>query len=432
MKLKLLSIALCGMLLIAAAPLGLALEEESRPAMQAFSKTSVSNGEIAFSQSDFRTDYTLRGIIIATLPDSDCGTLKFGTRDLMAGEAVTAAAIDAMRFVPATARAAGTHFNILPVFEEDIPYESVTVAINLMGKENRPPTAEDFEISTARNVAVTVMFRGSDPDNDPLTYKIVGKPRRGEVEVLGDGTFRYTPYEKKTGKDSMTYTATDAYGNVSDEAKISIKIEKISAKISYSDMDNSPAHYAALKLAENGVYVGGKLGNSHYFNPTAVMTRGEFMAMLMTALGMNPPEAAARTGFADDADIPGWLKPYATLALKNGVIKGVDTADGRKALAPGLDITRAEAAVLINNASGVPNSGVMPVFADGDGMPAWAAQAVSNLDAAGIMGAYPDGSIRLEGAITREQAAILIYNAVRYNEANNKRGGLLGRAFGAQ
>jgi len=431
MKRKMLSIALCGMLLLAMVPLGLAMTDDFQPAMLAFSKTSISNDEIAFSPSDFRTDYTLKGIIIATLPDSDCGTLKFGSRDLMIGEAVTTAAIEAMRFVPATTRAVGTHFNVLPVFEEDVPHESVTVAINLLGKENRPPTAEDFEISTGRNVAVTAMFRGSDPDNDPLTYKIVGKPKRGEVEVMGDGTFKYTPFEKKTGKDSMTYTAADAYGNVSNEAKITIRIEKISTKVNYSDMNDNPAHYAALRLAESGIFVGKQMGDSYYFNPSVTMTRGEFMKILMTALGMSPSDPVARTGFADDADIPGWLKPYATLALKNDIIKGVDTPDGRKALMPDRVMTRAEAAVLINNASNLPNAGVVPVFADSDTVPIWATQAVSNLDAAGIMGANPDGSIKLDEMITREQAAILVYNAVKHNEANNRRGGLLRRAFGA-
>jgi hypothetical protein len=418
------------MMLLAILPLGLATTDDYQPAMLAFSKTSVSNDEIVFSPNDFRTEYTLKGIIIATLPDSDCGTLKFGSRDLMVGEAVTTAAIEAMRFVPATTKASGTHFNILPVFEEDVPYESVTVAINLLGKENRPPTADSFEIATSRNVAITAMFMGSDPDNDPLIYKIVSKPKRGEVEVMGDGTFKYTPFEKKTGKDSMTYTATDAYGNVSNEAKITIRIEKLSTKINYSDMNGNPAHYAALKLAENGIFVGKRVGEKHYFNPSATMTRGEFMAMLMTALGMSPTDPVTRTGFADDADIPGWLKPYATLALKNDIVKGIDTPDGRKALMPDREMTRAEAAVLINNAGNIANAGVMPVFSDSDTVPIWATQAVSNLDAAGIMGANPDGSIRLDEMITREQAAILIFNAVKYNEANNKRGGLLRRAFG--
>lgn len=428
---KLLSIALCGVLLFAALPMGLAATDGELPAMQAFSKTSLSNGEINFSPGDFQTDYTLKGIVIATLPDSSCGTLKFGERDLMVGEAITTAALDAMRFVPSTSNAAGTHFSILPVFEEeDVPYESVTVAINLLGKENRPPIAVDFEITTCKNVAITSMFNGSDPDGDPLTYKIISKPKRGEVEIMGDGTFKYTPFEKKTGKDSMTYTATDAFGNVSNEAKVSIKIEKTPSRVNYSDMNNNPAHYAALKLAAQGVYVGEKLGDSYYFNPSVTMTRGEFMAMLMTALGQNPTDTVTRTGFADDAEIPEWLKPYATLALKNGMIKGVDTADGRKALAASREITRAEAAVLINNASSVSNVGVVAVFADSGEVPEWATQAVSNLDAVGIMDAYPDGSIKLGETITREQAAILVYNAVKFSEEKSKKGGLLSRAFG--
>ena len=41
-----------------------------------------------------------------------------------------------------------------------------------------------------------------DPEGDLLTYHVVKKPARGAVTVQEDGTFVYTPYENKTGKDT--------------------------------------------------------------------------------------------------------------------------------------------------------------------------------------------------------------------------------------
>ena len=426
MKKKVLALSLC-VLLALSAQAGAANGESA--IMQAFSKAGMGGVDVQFTASDFLSrisdNYTLKGIVIAELPDQNAGTLKSGSRDLMVGEAVTAEALDTLRFVPKTTRMVSTEFSFIPVFDEKTELEKVTVNLNMMGKDNRPPIAEGFSIETCKNVTVIKLFKGVDPDGDPLTYKITGKPKRGSVEVMDDGSFKYAPYENKTGRDSMTYIAIDANGAESNEAKIDIVIEKAPSRVAYSDMDENPAHYAALKLADKGIFTGEKIGDNYYFNPRFEMTRGEFLTMMMVALGLHDGVDAKRTGFADDADIPAWLKPYASSALKAGVISGVDTADGRKALYASRAITYAEAAVLVNNACGIPNSGVLPVFADDGAAPVWAAQAVSNLSAADM---YAQGT-ELEGTITREQAVQIAYDALKYKESLNKKGGLLSWAF---
>ena len=50
--------------------------------------------------------------------------------------------------------------------------------------------------------------------------------------------------------------AIDAKGNVSKPATVKVNIQKQSTTVSYSDLEGDPAHYAALRLAEAGVYTG--------------------------------------------------------------------------------------------------------------------------------------------------------------------------------
>lgn len=49
--------------------------------------------------------------------------------------------------------------------------------------------------------------------------------------------------------------AVDAVGNSSDPATVKIKIEKPNTKVTYADMGR-PAHKAAIRLAEEGIFVG--------------------------------------------------------------------------------------------------------------------------------------------------------------------------------
>jgi hypothetical protein len=64
----------------------------------------------------------------------------------------------------------------------------------------------------------------------------------------------------KKGKDSFTYVAIDSGGNISDEATVTVNIKKQSTNITYSDMSGNSSNYAALMLAEKGVFTGESWG----------------------------------------------------------------------------------------------------------------------------------------------------------------------------
>ena len=127
----------------------------------------------------------------------------------------------------------------------------MSVGLYLLTAQNAAPIAENLELSTYKNVAITGTFAATDPEGDLITFRLVDKPKRGAVTLSEDGSaeFVYTPYENKTGKDSFTYVAVDAVGNTSAPATVKVKIEKANTKVTYADMDGVPAYRAALRLA---------------------------------------------------------------------------------------------------------------------------------------------------------------------------------------
>ena len=229
----------------------------------------------------------------------------------------------------------------------------------------------------------------------------------------GSSEFVYTPYENKTGKDSFTYVAVDAVGNSSDPATVKIKIEKPNTKVTYADMDGDPAHKAAIRLAEEGIFVGECMGGAYFFQPDAAVTRGEFVAMAMNAAGMEALEDVERTDFADDVSIPTWAKPYVSSALKAGLVQGSRSSDGQVVFQAEEPITAAEAAVLLDRALQVTD-----VSADTlaeEGIPTWAAQSAANLATCGVLSL--DGG--LSAPLTRGEAAELLCGALELQDSRD-------------
>lgn len=278
----------------------------------------------------------------------------------------------------------------------------VTTVVNL----NSAPVAENIECTTFRNVAVTDFFRALDPEGDSVTFSVTREPKKGVVTVDGD-SFTYTPAEGKKGKDTFTYVATDSVGNLSPEATATINIKKQSTKVMYSDMDSSDAWYEATVLAEEGIFVGEKLGNEYFFRPNQTVTRGEFLVMCMQMCDAELFEGVTRTGFYDDETIPMWQKPYVATALMGDLISGMKNETGRTVFNPEEPITFAEATVMLNNALEITN---VSAESHGDACPTWANQAVANLSSCNILTSGSDGGTA--ASMTRSDTANMLCGAI--------------------
>ncbi len=365
-------------------------------------KNGLVGEAMAFSADDFAGAEGLDAIVVTSLPDPAAGALTLGGQLVGEGDVIALTAVDGLRFTSVSQPSVlETGFTFQPLYVSGAQGEECMAELYLLTQANGAPVAEHLELTTYKNVAVTDRFAAVDPEGDILTYRLVKKPARGSVTVGEDGQFVYTPYENKTGKDSFTYIAMDTVGNASDPATVKIKIEKPDTKVTYADLSGHPAHRDAIRLAEAEVFVGEQVGEQYFFQPDALVTRGEFLAMAMDTAEVDTLAGVTQTGFADDADIPTWAKPYVSAALMDGLIQGSRDEAGQVVFQANAPITRAEAAVMLDRMLGVTDVDA-GAFGPAEA-PVWAAQAAANLTTCGVL---EGGS--LGDSLTRAEAASLL------------------------
>jgi len=273
--------------------------------------------------------------------------------------------------------------------------------------ENTPPVAENQELQTYRGVSVGGCLRAYDAEGDEIAFELVTEPMKGTVELSADGYFVYTPDEGRRGRDYFGFRAVDSEGNASQEGTVIIKLIKQKTKLTYADMAGSADEYAAVMLTENGVFTGASLGADSVFDPDDTVTRGEFLVMCMNAADCDILSGVRSTGFADDTDIDGWLKPYVATALMRGYIRGAESEDG-PVFRPNEPVSLQDACVMLNAVVGVTDVVSAAVYLE-DGEESPAAQSVANLTAAGVMLSRWDN---LGAAVTRANAAEMLCAAM--------------------
>ncbi len=398
-------------------------KKSEAPYVEDFSKNGLIGSAIVFDPADFvvKPDKkaSLAGITVDQLPDPGAGVLNIGGQPLEPGACVDVTALAGLRFQCAehpTVTTATLLFT--PAFSDCQGERQTTVSLYLLTEENNPPVARNMELTTYKNVAITGYFDAVDGEGDALTFQLTSTPARGAVTLAEDGSsqFVYTPYENKTGRDSFTYVAVDPAGNTSPEAKVSLRIDKPDTKVTYSDLSGHPVQKAAVRLAEEGVYVGRYVNGRYFFDPDQPVTRAQFLTMAMSVAGLEDLEGVTLTGFSDDDAIPAWAKGAVSAALKAGVVRGSRDANGAPVFRAGSSISRAEAAVMLDNLLEITDVPVA-VFSAGSGH--WAAQAAANLSASGIIRAEDAGSVPLSDTLTMADAAEMLDGALDMIEARN-------------
>ena len=390
------------------------------PYVEDFSKNGLIGTIIVFQREDFvvKSDHkpVLNGITIDVLPDPGAGSLCIGGRPVEAGSFVDATALDGLRFQSAQSPTVTTaQLTFTPSFSSGEDARQTTVTIHLLTEKNEPPVARNMELTTYKNVAATGCFDAVDGEGDPLTFQLTSTPARGAVTLEENGQFVYTPYENKTGKDSFTYVAVDPAGNTSPEARVTLRIDKPDTKVTYADLEGHPAGKAAVRLAEEGVYVGRYVNGRYFFDPDQTVTRAQFLTMAMATAGLEDLEGVTLTGFSDDGAIPAWAKGAVSAALKAGVVQGSRDENGAPVFGAEDTISRAEAAVMLDNLLDITDVPVAVFSSEGENH--WAAQAAANLSASHIIRADTAGAVQLADTLTMADAAEMLDGALDLMEA---------------
>lgn len=346
-----------------------------------------SDAVYCFTEEDFAGDGELEGICITGLPKEDCGTVLLGSRVLRPGDILAADQIALMTFAPVrTEENRSAKITFLPVFEDRVA-PPATMTISIRGKEDKAPICEDFAVETYKNLPIEGTLKVREPEDQPMTFTVTRQPKRGQVEIREDGSFTYTPKKNKVGIDSFVYTATDASGNVSREATVTITIVKPTDSTQYTDTIGRECRFAAEWMKNTGIFVGEKLDGNACFNPDKEVTRGEFVTMLVKTLDVPTDSRLVISTYTDD--IPTWLQPYLAAAVRAGLTAGLPDSQTFGADIP---ITGAEAAVMLQNALDLTSD-------EGNALPdvpTWAGPALTAMENHGIR--LVSGEILTRGA----------------------------------
>ena len=173
--------------------------------------------------------------------------------------------------------------------------------------------------------------------------------------------------------------------------------------VSFPDLDArfNWAREAIESLAAKGIIKGTGIG----FEPSRNISRAEMVALLLKAKGTN-----LETGELKYTDIKAndCYYDFVATADKWGWVSGYPDSSFR----PNTSVSRNEAVCLVNRI--FPDNNKETVsdktgFSDQDNIPAWAKEAVCNLQQRGIISGYLDGSFKGEGKLTRAEAAVMVY-----------------------
>jgi len=191
-------------------------------------------------------------------------------------------------------------------------------------------------------------------------------------------------------------------GKTEMDAVVPEKEEVINSMKKFTDLAGFKwAEEAIHSLREKGI-VNGKTDDT--FAPADNITRAEFAKMTVEAFGLK------RIGLGyefKDVAATDWFFEAVLSAYENGVINGT----GNDNFAPSENITRQDAAVILYRASEkkLALSGEKE-FKDSGEVSDYARNAVSVFGANGIINGFEDGSFAPKMPITRAQAAVIINN----------------------
>ena len=379
-------------------------------------KCTTPSSVVTFSAEDFDNLFgrEFEAVKVRSLPEESAGVLTLSGIAVREGQTVDRENVSRLCFAPSE----GFTGTARVVFESGDA--TGCCALNVLEKANFAPQTGSQTVNTQRNIAVYKTFSAADPDNDRMTYEFAAYPRHGSVQLTSGGeVFVYSPADGFVGEDSFSYTASDIYGNKTQEQTVKIKVSRPAADVYFEDMKKHWAHNSAIRMAATGLMTGESDGEGRLvFNPDLDMTRGDFLALSLIMAGHEKDiPFVSETGFADDSLIPANIRSYAQYAYDKGIISGFDNGDDGVNFESASSITKAEAAVIVDRILGLPEAeGEKPAYKDAAAIPAWAGSAITNLSSCGIINGLPGGEILPEKTLTRAEGAEMICNVASYIE----------------
>ena len=169
-----------------------------------------------------------------------------------------------------------------------------------------------------------------------------------------------------------------------------------------------------MRLYEEGIFTGLKIGNNYYFGPDEQITRGEFLLYISAVLGTENT-SSGYLPFEDFNSIPTWQRSAVTSMFNAGIIHG-NSENGKLYFNCDEGITRIEAAQILNNILNLDSEFKQTDYSDSYLIPKYASGPVKNVTDYGLMRGYDDKSFRPYIRITRGMLSDILCNLKDYCE----------------
>lgn len=337
-------------------------------------------------------------IKITSLPAEKEGTLYFNDVEASVGQIVRYEDIEKLRFEPGadvTCSAFG--------FVYDSAYDMTCNVVFSQKNNDSPAAIESPTLEVYTSSQAKGQMRGCDPDGDSIRFEVVDYPEKGELLVDSKtGEFTYTAGDREA-EDSFTFRVKDELGAYSAPCNFSLSIREEDGKYVFSDIDSSEEAVAASVMANKGLMDCRSVDGKTYFSPEKEVSRLEFLVGCMNVFGADNIPSAEDCGFDDDSDIPDKYKGYVYSATKLGIVGGIKE-NGECCFKPDEPITKAQAAVILNNIIGYEAEKVNSL----DGVPQWAQDAVCAMYELGVYD-LSGGEADALAVMTRLDSAQMLY-----------------------
>lgn len=384
-------------------------------------KSALYGKKLSFSDLDIKQALCISdfdSITITKIPKSSEGALMLGGRRISEGVTIKRKNIPSLVFIPAEkdVQSASFYFTV----DNLLGGKEIEFLIRYTDRINYEPKIESdkkasVELTTQREIGVYSKMSATDQEGDKLEYIVIGFPKYGTIEVLNkeSGEYLYTPPYSFIGNDSFTYVCRDEWGNFSTPVTVNISIDERMSEVVYTDMQNRKEYLSAVAMSAMGIMSGELVGDGMYFNPDKEVTKAEFVAMAMKAVGMKCNTSLVSSFFDDNGEIPSALLSYVATAQRKGIIQG-SFSGGRLLFNPNEAITKYEAGVIMANLLSRDYEGEIPVFNDATAIPAWAKSAIYTMHSLGIFES-DEGNINPKDTVSRAECAEYLYKLSQSN-----------------
>lgn len=269
--------------------------------------------------------------------------------------------------------------------------------VTITARPNSGYSVESVTVTDSRDREISVRSRSGN------RYSFTMPARAVTVDVVfSDGS-------SSSSAPNFTQTNTPIWGNAAD-AYLSCDGYTNCASRAFEDLNSAMWYHIPVDFTIRNSLMGA-MGDGN-FGPGKPLTRAMLVQILYTHAGW--PVTTASSGFGD-VPYGAWYEPAVNWAVSQGIVHGM----GDGSFSPDLPISREQLSVMLYNyarkrgiTSVTAGSGTVN-FRDSGSVGAWAREAVSAMQAGGIILGKAGNLFDPKGRATRAETAQMLWNLLK-------------------